>query len=339
MKQHFIFGLTVLLLMILVPLVSLRGNAREQDDEKPATARQTQVAAFTQPETPETPEAGDAAAGAGDLGVISVVRTVSGKTETMGMREYLIGCVAAEMDAGSHPEALKAQAVASYTYARYRREAGGKAALSDSGKSDQGFEDAGQRRQRWGDSFELYEAKVAGAVDAVLGETVTYGGQPIFAAYSAISGGRSESAANYWGDDFPYLQSVESPGDKLSPGYNRTVTLRPEDVEKALDTVSGVKLGKDPAGWFGAPVRSEAGTVLEIEAGGKALTGRALRELLDLRSANFTIAFKDGAFEIKCLGYGHGVGMSQHGADFMARQGSDYKEILEHYYAGCAVGP
>jgi len=333
LKQQFIFGMAALLLMILIPLVSLQGGAVEE----PATAPPATTAAATTDEAAEESAQSTAQSAAQMEDAIQVVRASSGRTETIAMREYLVGCVAAEMEAGHHLEALKAQAVASYTYARYRLEVGGRAALSDSGKRDQGFMDARQRKQRWGEDFELYEAKVEQAVDAVLGQAVTREGRPILAAYSAVSGGRTESAANYWGDDLPYLQSVESPGDKLSPDYSRTVTLKAADVEKALEK-AGAKPGKDPAKWFGAPKRSEAGTVLELEAGGKAFTGRALREALDLRSANFTITYKDGAFEIKCLGYGHGVGMSQYGADFMARQGSDYKEILAHYYTGCEVG-
>jgi len=328
MKQQLLFGLTVLLLMILIPLVSLQEAGGREQEAAEATITQQQNPPPTEP----------AKADPKDEEFIQVARTASGKTETLAMREYLIGCVAAEMEANHHLEALKAQAVASYTYARYRREIGGKEALSDSGKSDQGYESAEQRKQRWGDNFELYEAKVAQAVDAVLGQAITCGGQPIFAAYSALSAGRTESAANYWGDELAYLQSVDSPGDKLSPDYSKSITLQPEDIKKALEKADGVKLGKDPAKWFGAPERSEAGTVTQIEAGGKALSGRALRELLGLRSANFTIEYKGGAFEIKCLGYGHGVGMSQYGADFMARQGSGYKEILEHYYTGCEVG-
>ena len=325
MKQHFIFGLAVLLLMILIPLISLHGGEGKQPtQEETPSAQYTQAPSATQPTTRE-----------GET--IDVIRTSSGRTETVAMREYLIGCVAAEMEAGSHLEALKAQAVASYTYARYRRETGGKEALSDSGRNDQGYQSAEERKQRWGESFELLEAKVGQAVDAVLGQAITFEGKPIFAAYCAVSAGKTESAENYWGDPFPYLQSVESPGDKLSPGYSKTVTFQTGDVEKAMEKINGVKLGKDPAKWFAAPRRSGAGTVLEIAVGGKALTGRAVRELLELRSANFTIAYQDGVFEIKCLGYGHGVGMSQYGADFMARQGSGYKDILEHYYTGCEI--
>ena len=317
MKQQFIFGLAVLLLLVLVPLVGLLGNPAA-----PVQEETSQTIPVQQQEEPET---------------IQVIRAASGKTETVALREYLIGCAAAEMEAGSHLEALKAQVVAGYTYARYRQEVGGRQTLSDSGASDQSFFDAGQRKQRWGDQFDHYEAKIAQAVDAVLGQTIIFEGQPIFAAYSALSAGATESAAVYWGSDYPYLQSVESPGDKLAPDYKKTTILSLEDVKKALEKTEDVKLGEDPADWFGKPERSPAGTVTAITAGGRVFSGRELREALGLRSANFTIEYKDKAFAIQCLGYGHGVGMSQYGADFMARQGSGYQEILAHYYTGCEI--
>ena len=329
MKQHFLLGLAALLLMLLIPLVSLRGGTEEKSPPEPSAARQEKTAAaqVSQAAAPVDKE----------QPAVPVVRASTGKTQAVPLREYLVGCVAAEMEASCHMEALKAQAVASHTYARYRLEVGGKAALSDSGKSDQGFLDQAQRRQRWGKDFELYEAKVERAVDAVFGQAITRDGKPILAAYCAVSGGKTESALNYWGDDLPYLQSVDSPGDKLSPDYSRIATLPADEVKKALEK-AGAKPGKDPSKWFGTPARSEAGAVLELDAGGKTFSGRALREALNLRSANFTIIYKNDAFEITCLGYGHGVGMSQHGADFMARQGSDYKEILSHYYADCEIG-
>lgn len=333
MKQHLLFGITVLLLMILIPLVSLAPAAQPQ-------AEVSSTAAAADSKGKERKEDSTAAAKTekgDDDGSIQVLRSSSGKTETIPMREYLVGCVAAEMEALSHTEALKAQAAASYTYARYRREVSGKQALTDSGESDQCYESEAQRKKRWGDHFTLYETKVTQAVDAVLGKTLVYEGKPIFAAYYAVSAGKTEAAENYWGKAYPYLVSVDSPGDKLSPNYSKTVTLKKSEVEKALKKADGVKLGKDPTEWFSASKRSDAGTVLEIEAGGKALTGRELREYLGLRSANFTITYRDEMFHIECLGYGHGVGMSQYGADFMARQGSSYKEILAHYYPGSTL--
>ena len=334
MKQHLFFGLLILLLLILLPLVSLGGRLRTRE----AQPEQTQVQ-VTQP-APQATKAPKAAKKDKDSPsgeTIAVMRSASGRTETIGMEEYLVGCLAAEMLASSHEEALKAQAVASYTYARYRLDVAGKEALSDSGASDQGYLSEAQRRERWGKNYEVYEAKVEKAVQAVRGQTITYDGKPIFAAYHSVSGGKTESAGTYWGQDYPCLQSADSPGDKLSPDYTQTVTFTPAEIKTALGKLKGVKLEGDQAKWFGKPVRSEAGTVTEIAVGGAKLTGRQVREALELRSANFEVTYKNGAFQVKTYGYGHGVGMSQYGADFMARQGDSYKEILAHYYPGCEI--
>ena len=147
----------------------------------------------------------------------------------------------------------------------------------------------------------------------------------------------TENAAIYWGQDFSYLRSVDSAGCKLAPGYNETMSFSADEVKAALAQFEGLQLGGDPAQWFGKPARSDAGTVIAIEAGGQTLTGRQLRDALDLRSANFELSYDDSAFRVKSTGYGHGVGMSQYGADFMARQGSDYREILGHYYPGAEL--
>jgi len=330
LKQHLFFGLVILLMLILLPLVVFRGQIRSQDSRN-----REQETVVRVPETISAPTLPPESSI-----LIPVLRTVSGQVETVGMEEYLVGVVAAEMPAASHEEALKAQAVAAYTYARYRLEIGGKEILSDSGSSDQGYISDAERREKWGNNYSSYEDKIERAVKAVAGQAVTFEGKPIFAAYHAVSGGKTESASVYWGRDYSYLRGVDSAGDKLSPAYSETVTLTPNEVKAALKQFEDVRLKDDPAKWFGKPARSEAGTVTEIEVGGEALTGRQMREALGLRSANFEITYddgKEGGFKIKCIGYGHGVGLSQHGADFMARQGAGYKEILEHYYTGCEI--
>jgi len=334
-KQNLFFALLVLLLLLVMPLCSAGVAAGSRKEDAPAPISSTTKPAAAAPQQTTAPPQ---AAAPPAFASLQVLRTSTGATQSIPLEEYLVGCVAAEMDANCHSEALKAQAVASYTYARYRLEIAGQSALSDSGDSDQGYISRAQRQERWGGNFETYEAKIGQAVRAVSGQTITYGGQPIFAAYHAVSAGRTESAEDYWGQPFDYLQSVESPGDKLSPDYSRSATLSEEDMRKALEACGDIELGKDPAQWFGAPKRSGAGGVMEIAVGGKPLTGREVRALLGLRSTHFTIEWKDGRFRITCLGYGHGVGMSQYGADFMARQGSGYREILEHYYTGCTVG-
>lgn len=329
MKQHLIFGLMVLLLLILMPLVSLSGQAQ------PLEEPQTQLRQEQGGEDNGSNSGGQIISSSGET--IDVVRSVSGQTETIGMEEYLVGCVAAEMPANSHEEALKAQAVAAYTYTRYCLEVRGKTALNDTGASDQGYISRGERQEKWGSNFEAYETKITKAVSAVYGQYLAHNDAPIFAAYHAISGGKTESAQIYWGEPHAYLVSADSAGDKLSPGYSQTVTLSADEVKAALKAFPKLSLGDDPAKWFGKPTRSEAGTITAITVGGVPLSGREVREALALRSANFDVSCKEGKFTFTTYGYGHGVGMSQHGADFLARQGESYDEILAHYYAGSVL--
>jgi stage II sporulation protein D len=366
-KQQVLLGFIVFFLLLLLPLFGLGKHWKDGFRQSRQSAPQTQAGA--KPAKPPQQPSGESAAGdkptagagdkptagagdkptagAGDKPTagagVAVMRSASGQVETIALQEYLVGVVAAELPASCHNEALKAQAVASYTYARYRREIAGKQTLSDSGASDQGYLSAQQRRERWGSNFALYEAKVQQAVSDVRGESIAFQGKPIFAAYHSLSPGKTESAKNYWGVDYAYLQAAESPGDRLAPDYQQTVRLTKGDVKDALKKAGrehkdyDIALGKDPAKWFGEPRRSDSGTVLELTAGGQKLSGRELREFLGLRSADFSIAYKGDEFVITTRGYGHGVGMSQYGADFMARQGSSYKERLEHYYLHCQL--
>jgi len=323
MKQHLIFGLIVLLLLILVPLASLiPGNATADEPQQPTTTQMQQQAA------PQESERS-----------ISVMRTGTGEVEVLTMAEYLVGVVAAEMPAQFHEQALKAQAVAAHTFTRYRLEVGGAAHISDSPDSDQAYLCPQQRRERWGNNFEHYEARMQNVVRAVYGQTLLHGGRPIFAAYHAISGGTTECAQTYWGGHMrSYLRPVDSPGDRLAPNFNVTTSFSADEMRAAMARFSEVALNGSPAGWFGEPTRSEAGTVLQIEVGGARLTGRQVRQALGLRSSNFEIDFSDDAFRLTTAGFGHGVGMSQTGADFMARQGSTYREILAHFYPGAEIG-
>ncbi|MDR2753681.1 MAG: stage II sporulation protein D [Oscillospiraceae bacterium] len=333
MKQQLFLGLVVLLLLILLPLTSLWGKPaqpQQPGDGKILVGTNTLPAGTANTARANPRLQADAQA------AVPVMRSGTGKVEAVPMEEYLMGCLAAEMPAEYHIEALKAQVVASHTYVRYKLEVAGAQRLSDSGASDQAYLSKQERQNRFGVMFEGYEEKFAAAVQAVQNETVTFDDVPIFAAFHSQNGGMTESAETYWGDTLEYLQSTNSPGDKLAPNYSESVTFTPKEIKKALADEEVVLRG-DETQWFGKPKRSNAGTVRTIAVGGQTIAGPKLRTLLGLRSANFTIAYKGGKFVFTCLGHGHGVGMSQYGADFMARQGSDYREILRHYYAGCDV--
>ena len=158
---------------------------------------------------------------------------------------------------------------------------------------------------------------------------MVYDGEPILAAFHAQSGGRTESAENIWSSALPYLKSVDSAGDRNAPNYETTVQLPAKEVFSAL-----CGEGADTAAEISVLHRTDAGTVAEVQIGNLHLSGREVREKLGLRSANFTVQRKGEAFLFTTYGYGHGAGMSQYGAAFLAEEGKAYREILKHYYTG-----
>ena len=255
-------------------------------------------------------------------------------TISLSEEDYICGVVAAEMPALYESEALKAQAVAAYTYACLYR--GGSAEewdLTDDSTLHQAYISPDERAKKWGEDAAVYEEKIRAAVRSVLGEKIYYEGEPIFAVYHAISAGHTESAKNIWGKDFPYLCGVPSVGDKEHESFKTTATFSAEELCKQL------KIEK-PADLNAVGIKAErstAGTVLSFTVYGQSVKGTAVREALALRSANFTAEYKDGSFTFTVLGYGHGVGMSQHGANCLAKEGKTYREILLTYYPGTEI--
>ena len=240
----------------------------------------------------------------------------SEKVIRMNERDFIFYTVAAEMPVAYGEEALKAQTVASYTYFCYRRQA---------------------QQSEWGKSYSEHYATLQKAVDAVFGKTLTYQNEPILAAYHAISCGSTESAAVVWNTEYPYLTSVPCPGDTLADGYETTVNLTPQQLAAALSGINGISLSGTADSWIGKISRSAAGTVTAMEVGGQSVTGRQMRKLLGLRSAAFTVNFADSSFRFTVRGYGHGVGMSQYGTGYLARQGMSYAEILQYFYSGAEL--
>ena len=272
-----------------------------------------------------------------------VLRTGTGETEEVSVRDYLIGAVAAEMPASYCPEALKAQAVASHTYAeRIRRQNAANpdpalngADFSDDSRFYQAFASEEELRAQWGDQFRIYYNKVAAAADAVSDLLICWEDEPIVAAFHAVSPGRTEDAGAVWGTALPYLVPVSSDADCSAPSFAEKVTLPPETVRNALLSAEpALSLPEDPAKWFAEAECTESGTVLQMHCGTAVLSGSRLREALGLRSACMTVSYEDGLFTFRTKGFGHGVGMSQFGAGKMAARGSGFREILLHYYPG-----
>lgn len=266
----------------------------------------------------------------------------SGHVIALSERDFLIGTLAAEMYPSFHPEALKAQAVAAYTYYDRKRIAsradGAEADFSDVPETFPTLYTVEGMRERWGDKFDEYYPKLCDAVDAVYGRRILYDGEPILAAYHAMTGGDTETAAVIWGRDLPYLQSVPNGGDTLAPAYESVVTVPEADFAAAVQG-QGITLSDNAADWVdtGNITRSPAGTVTSIPIGDGSLTGRQIRTLFSLRSPVFTVEHRDGGFLFTVHGYGHGVGMSQYGADALARQGKTWEEILHYYYTDVTI--
>ena len=251
--------------------------------------------------------------------------------------DYIFGVVAAEMPALYSDEALKAQAVAAYTYALYKSEQNSleEYDITDNFHTDQAFISVEKAREKWGQDANLYEEKIKNAIKSVKGKKITYNGKLILAVYHAISSGKTESALNLWGGNYDYLVSVESIGDKLSPNYLSTAQFSVDEIKTKLSSLA--EFSGDAANYFSEITRTESGTVKTVKVCGKDVEGSSIRAALDLRSANFEISFSDNKFTFSVVGYGHGIGMSQYGAHYMAMQGSTYDQILKHYYSGCEI--
>ncbi|MBQ5590662.1 MAG: stage II sporulation protein D [Clostridia bacterium] len=270
--------------------------------------------------------------------IVKIFLSDEKKIKEISKEEYLVGVVLCEMDESYPDEALKAQAVAANTLLIKKREqnASKKYDITDDFSIDQGYLTPEKRAKKYQKVLEKLEKRAKSVVKSVKNEAIYYKNEPILALYHDTSGGKTENAKDIWGGDYPYLVSVNSVSDLLNPAYLSTVTYSKSDFENLLKNFS-VKFSKDKSKYIGEAKRTNSGTVKEITIGGKTFTGQKLREIFSLRSANFDLKFEEDKFVFTVRGYGHGVGMSQFGAKSMAKDGSDYKEILEWYYKGCKV--
>ena len=254
------------------------------------------------------------------------------------MDEYIKGVVAVEMPPSFEEEALKAQAVAARTYALYNlRSAGGDIAYSDIG---QAYASKDELKEKWGLSFNSYYKKVSDAVEKTSGEILIYNKEPILAVFHSASDGVTESSENVWEESLPYLVSVDSFQDELSSNFIQEKVFDENDLIWTLQNgIEGLTLADaDFISQCQIIEKTEAGYVKSVQIGNKIISGKNMREILGLRSSSFGIR-QDGQNVIfTTKGYGHGAGMSQYGANFMALSGAGYKEILTHYYTGASIG-
>ena len=252
----------------------------------------------------------------------------NGNVVSMDLEEYLIGVVGAEMPASFQMEALKAQAVVARTYALKLLASGKK--LTDT-VSTQVYKDNNALKKLWGNSYSTYYQKIKGAVTSTKGVSVYYQGNYINALYHSTSNGKTEDASMVWGNSVPYLKSVDSKWDIQASSYLREIK---EDFTNVLNLLG---ISSDTNIQFEVISRDESGRVEKIKVGDKIFDGVTFRNLLKLRSTDFSITVINNQVSITTKGYGHGVGLSQYGANGMAQEGYTYKEILKHYYTGVEV--
>ncbi|MBR7092278.1 MAG: SpoIID/LytB domain-containing protein [Clostridia bacterium] len=328
----------VLYLLCLLAAVPGMGAGRPADETPPDSSGAPDTSAQDGPETPAPVK--DA---------FRVLDTKTGTVYTFSGRDFVLFTAAAELYPTFGAEAIKAQALATYSYYSVLRrqnradpppELAG-ADFANVPSTFPGSYSLEGLRQRWGDRYEEYLQKFETAVDAVYGQQILYNGSTAHTVYHAISPGRTEAAETLWGYPYPYLTAVDSPGDALAGGYLSQMTFSAAELKKALEAAGNGTVLTGPADrWLeGQPERSPSGTVLRIRIGGTDWTGMQVRKALRLRSACFEVTRDGEQFTFAVKGYGHGVGLSQCGAAYMAAQGADCAAILQHYYPGTAIGP
>ncbi len=272
---------------------------------------------------------------------VKVYITSEDKVEEMNTSQYLKEVVGAEMPATFSYEALKAQAVAARTYLcakmdeNHEEHKGG--VVCTDYKHCKAWLSESERKAAWEeDKREEYWSRVSGAVEETAGEIVKYKGEPISALFHSTSSGKTENSEDVWGKKLPYLRSVESKGDELSPKFLSEFSCT---VQEFCDTVSSKIDNTDwNYGLYSDIVRSDAGGIIKITLGGVEVKGTTFREIFALRSTNVEIEQVENKIVMKVKGNGHGVGMSQYGANFMGNNGSNYREILTYYYTGTTIG-
>lgn len=257
-----------------------------------------------------------------------IVYRSNGSVINLNMTDYLIGVVSSEMPASFNLEALKAQSVLARTYALKTKQTEKK--LTDT-VSTQSYIDIDQMKNKWGNSFNTYYNKIKNAVENTNGEYLSYNGNYIEALYHSTNNGKTESSLDVFGNYYPYLISVSSEYDKNASSYLRTINMPLDAISNKL----GLSLNNDSV--ISILSYTDGGNIKEININGNNFSGKKVRELLGLRSADFDISISDNNANITTRGYGHGVGMSQYGANGMANAGYGYKDILSHYYPGTTL--
>lgn len=277
-------------------------------------------------------------------GKVKLYRKSEDKVEEIELEEYIMGVVASEVPASFEEEALKAQAVAARTFYMNRRnnnqckDAKEKGAEVCDTSNCQVYMSKSERMDKWSSKEkESNWDKIQKSVKDTEGQVLTYNGLILeYPQFFATSSGKTENAKDVFSVDVPYLKSEESKGEEIAPKYKSTIKIPINEFISKINTkYENAKIKKsDLASSIKIKSYTEAGSVKEISVGNSTIKGTEFRELFNLNSTNFILSFGNDEVKVDCTGYGHGVGMSQWGANVMAKNGAKYDEILKHYYNG-----
>ena len=328
MKKTLWGVLALSVLAAAAPFAALLLPAPRTLPEPTAAPAEDAVPLPTSQPLPTAPPAGAADAGK----ALTLYDAAAGEEITVSVAEFLTGAAASELPPDWPDDAIRAQMVASHSYALSL----GEEPFQVNSALCAGWTSAGVLRARWGEDFSRRYARLQELAREVADALLCYDGAPAAACYHSISAGHTEASQNVWLTALPYLQGVESPWDANVADYEVSVTYSLPQMTSMLQSL-GLTPEGEPAGWFGAPQWDDAGYVAQMEVCGTAFTGTRLRSAFSLRSASFTVAYGEEQFTLTTRGYGHGVGLSQYGAKAMAEGGAGWQEILTYYFPGCTV--
>lgn len=245
------------------------------------------------------------------------------------LEEYIIGVVACEMPASFDYEALKAMSVAARTFALYKMKSNKKYDLTST-KNDQCYITTSKMKSNWKDNFNKNYNKIKDAVYETKNEYMTYNDDVIISFYFSISNGYTENCEDVFVQKLDYLKSVDSSWDKEYSYKEKSITIPTKDFLNKLGIKDNKITNIDIK-------RYNTNRIKTIKINNKSFKGTNFRTLLNLRSTDIEIKYDLNNVYIKTKGYGHGVGMSQYGANYMAKQGYSYEDILKHYYQGIEI--
>ena len=242
--------------------------------------------------------------------------------------DYVIGVISCEMPAEFNMEALKANAVAARTFALYQIK--NNSSYNPYESKEQCYISPEEQKEKWGNSYNKYYKKISDAVYSTKNEIITYNDDVIKAFYFSTSNGQTENVQTVFKQDYDYLKSVSSDWDKHVNGFQKQKTLSTKEFLNLLkisdNRINNINVTKN-----------NTNHVDNLEVNNIYFSGTEFRKILSLRSTDFDIEYNDNEVIITTRGYGHGVGMSQYGANEMAKKGYNYKDILKHYYTGVEI--